>query len=67
AQGRGGGARDGGFIDDATSDITLEMVTFNAVLNIFSVLEFSFVWKAGGNIAWDYNLNTISVDRYTGE
>ncbi len=36
---------DGGFIDEYTSFVTVEFVTFSPILNKFSVVYFSFDWK----------------------
>ena len=36
---------DGGFIDDQTSEVTVEFVTFSPSLNKFSLTSFSFYWE----------------------
>ena len=37
--------QDGGFIDGSTSSITVEMITFNVDLNLFSALSVFFEWE----------------------
>jgi len=56
-------AQDGKFIDSQTKEIKVEIVTYNAVKDIFMYSNFVFAWQAGGKIPWDYSINTISVDK----
>eukprot|EP00960_Hanusia_phi_P035404 751685-Hanusia_phi.AAC.1 len=56
-------AKDGKYIDSQTKEIKVEIVTYNAVKNIFMYSNFIFSWEAGGKIPWDYQIQTISVDK----
>eukprot|EP00960_Hanusia_phi_P072158 767716-Hanusia_phi.AAC.1 len=56
-------AKDGKFLDAQTQELHVEMVTFNAVKNVFLYLDISFSWETSGKIPWNYNIKTISFDR----
>eukprot|EP00961_Rhodomonas_salina_P181689 2452748-Rhodomonas_salina.1 len=55
---------DGRWIDDETTNVEVELVTFNANLNRFTYVQFKFEWQAGGSIHWDYKLQAIAMDIY---
>mmetsp|Transcript_30441 Transcript_30441/g.81000 ORF Transcript_30441/g.81000 Transcript_30441/m.81000 type:complete len:1277 (+) Transcript_30441:517-4347(+) len=57
--------QDGGFIDNQTSSISLDMITYSSDLNLFSILVITFDWQDGGSISWDYRLHSRRVDLYT--
>jgi hypothetical protein len=50
--------QDGGFIDEKTRQITLEVLTFNADLDQVAILRVLFDWEISGRIMWDYTMNT---------
>ncbi|EKX47388.1 hypothetical protein GUITHDRAFT_106834 [Guillardia theta CCMP2712] len=56
-------AKDGKFLDAQTQELHVEVVTFNAVKNLFLYLDISFKWETSGKIPWNYNIKTISFDR----
>ncbi len=56
--------KDGGFLDDATSSIDVQTITFNAELNRFTLARFDFVWTEGGVISWDYWLESVVLEPY---
>ena len=56
--------KDGGFIDSLTSEIEVQLIAFNAELNRFTFLRFSFDWTIGGSIKWEYWLESIVLDLY---
>lgn len=56
--------KDGGFLDDATSDITAQTIAYNAELNRFTLARFIFVWTEGGVITWDYWMESIALEPY---
>jgi len=56
--------KDGGFIDDSTSSIETQLITYNAELNRFTLLLFTFEWTAGGSISWSYWLESVVLDIY---
>ena len=58
--------QDGGFIDANTHEVFIEMITFNPNLNHFCFLRFNFDWKTGGNINWDWFIQSMYVDIYSG-
>jgi len=58
--------REGGFIDEYTSSVNVDFVTFNTNLNLFANVGFQFTWDIGGGIGWDFSLQTVFVDIYTG-
>ena len=49
-----------GFLDEFTSSIEVEMVTYNPEFAVFGVATFLFNWDLGGNILWDYQYDTAS-------
>jgi len=56
--------KEGGFIDQKTSTIDTQFITFNADLNRFTLVRFSFEWTAGGSITWDYWVESVVLDIY---
>jgi hypothetical protein len=55
---------EGGFVDEATSKIEVEMIAFNAEWNRFTFLRFTFDWTTGGSITWNYKIESIVLDVY---
>mmetsp|Transcript_53309 Transcript_53309/g.111263 ORF Transcript_53309/g.111263 Transcript_53309/m.111263 type:complete len:717 (-) Transcript_53309:1437-3587(-) len=55
-----------GFLDEFTSSIEVEMVTYNPEFAVFGVATFLFNWDLGGNILWDYQYDTVRLDVYSG-
>lgn len=49
------------FVDEFTSSIELEMVTYNPEFAVFGVATFLFSWDLGGNIVWNYQYDTVST------
>jgi hypothetical protein len=49
-----------GFLDEFTSSIEVEMITYNPEFAVFGVATFLFSWDYGGNILWDYQYDTAS-------
>ena len=37
--------QDGGFIDQLTDEVKVEIITLNSNLKMFSIFEFTFNWK----------------------
>ena len=56
--------KNGGFIDSLTSEIEVQLIAFNAELNRFTFLRFSFDWTIGGSIKWEYWIESIVLDLY---
>jgi len=56
--------KDGGFIDGSTSSIEAQIITYNAELNRFTLLVFTFDWTAGGSISWSYWVESVVLDIY---
>ncbi len=53
-----------GFLDEFTSSIEVEMVTYNPEFAVFGVATFLFNWDLGGNILWDYQYDTASENMH---
>lgn len=58
--------QDGGFIDQQTHQVLVEFITFNPNLNHFCFVRFDFNWRKGGNINWDWFIQSVYVDIYSG-
>jgi hypothetical protein len=50
--------RDAKFIDSLTDTMQVDLVTYNAQLEIFCLCTFYFNWDTAGTIYWDYKFNT---------
>ena len=47
------------YLDEFTSTIEVEMITYNPEFAVFGVATFLFSWDLGGNILWDYQYDTV--------
>ncbi len=56
--------QDAGYIDEKTKKITVEMITFNADLDIVATIKIFIEWENSGRIVWDYALNTFCLSPY---
>jgi len=57
---------EGGFLDSGTEQVSVDFVTLNSNLNIFSTFTFYFVWEDGGRVTWDYHFSSVPVYPYDG-
>ena len=55
--------QDGKFIDFQTKQVSVELMTYNAVRNILSYCQVTFTWDVGGKIPWEYKITTVGVDK----
>ena len=55
-------AQDGQFIDSQTSEVTVEILSYSAVNGMFCYCQIFFTWDDGGNIDWNYMLDSFNVD-----
>jgi hypothetical protein len=50
--------RDAKFIDSLTETMQVDLVTYNAQLELFCLCTFYFSWDTAGTTLWDYKFNT---------
>eukprot|EP00960_Hanusia_phi_P077139 768654-Hanusia_phi.AAC.5 len=55
--------QDGKFVDFQTKEVSVELMTYNAVRNVLSYCQVTFSWDVGGKIPWEYKITTVSIDK----
>ena len=53
--------QDGRFIDDSTDMIEIDIVTYNAEVNMLASIHFTFHVEKTGGITWDYSMRSIDA------
>eukprot|EP00271_Cylindrocystis_brebissonii_P012760 TRINITY_DN31_c0_g1_i5.p1 TRINITY_DN31_c0_g1~~TRINITY_DN31_c0_g1_i5.p1 ORF type:complete len:1582 (+),score=269.36 TRINITY_DN31_c0_g1_i5:725-5470(+) len=55
---------DGFFIDNATKQMTVQLITFNGVGHYFTLINVKLTFQTGGKIAVKYDINAINPQPY---
>ena len=57
-------AKEGGYLDAQSKDLSLRMLTYNPNHELFAYIYLIFTFETGGRIKLDYTLQTMSVELY---
>lgn len=57
--------REGFYIDDQTSSLTIQAVTYNPHYELFASIEITLYFETGGRIRLRYDIQSIRVDMYS--